>query len=166
MEMHGDIRVDDYYWLRNQDNPEVYNYLKAENEYAEKAMAHAKALEEGLFEEIKGRIKPTDLSVPFKMGDYFYYVRYEPEREYGIYCRKHQTLENDEEIMIDANLLAEKYEYFSLGNWMISFDQNLLAYAIDTQGRRNLYDLLQKSRNRASSTRFHTQCDRKHGLGQ
>lgn len=136
LELHGDVRIDDYYWLRNRENPEVFDYLKAENEYAETVMSHTKPLEEALFQEIKGRIKQTDLSVPFKLGDYFYYVRYEPDKEYGIYCRKRQTLENAEEIMVDANVLAEGYEFFSLGNWMVSFNQDLLAYAIDTQGRR------------------------------
>ena len=136
MEKHGDVRIDDYYWLRDQENPEVLEYLKAENEFADRVMAHTKPLEETLFQEIKGRIKPTDLSVPFKMGDYFYYIRYEPDREYGVYCRKHHSVENPEEIMLDANLLAEGHDYFSLGNWMVSSDQNLLSYAIDTQGRR------------------------------
>ncbi len=136
LEIHGHQRIDDYYWLRERENPEVVQYLTAENDYADKVMAHTKPLAEQLFQEIKGRIKPTDLSVPFKIGDYYYYVRYEAEREYGIYCRKYQTLENSEEIMLDANLLAEGAEYFSLGNWMISPDQDLLAYAIDRQGRR------------------------------
>ena len=136
LETHGDLRIDEYYWLRNKENPEVLEYLKAENEYAERAMEQSKTLEEKLFEEIKGRIKPTDLSVPFQMGEYFYYVRYEPNREYGIYCRKHRTLESPEEIMLDGNVLAEGHEFFSLGNWMVSFNEELLAYAIDTQGRR------------------------------
>jgi oligopeptidase B len=136
IEKHGDVRVDDYYWLRSKDDPEVFDYLKAENEYAEKAMGHTKELEEALFQEIKGRIKPTDLSVPFQMGEYFYYIRYEPDREYGVYCRKRHTLESPEEIMLDANVLAQGHEFFSLGNWMVSFNEDLLAYAIDTQGRK------------------------------
>jgi oligopeptidase B len=136
MEKHGDVRVDDYFWLRNKENLEVLDYLKAENEYAEMAMSQTKDLQEALFQEIKGRIKPTDLSVPFQMGEYFYYVRYEPDREYEIYCRKRHTLESPEEIILDANVLAQGHEFFSLGNWMVSFNEELLAYAIDTQGRR------------------------------
>jgi len=136
LEKNGDVRVDEYFWLRNKENPEVLDYLKAENVYAEKAMGQSKELEEALFQEIKGRIKPTDLSVPFQMGGYFYYVRYETDREYGIYCRKRHTLEGPEEIMLDANVLAQGHEFFSLGNWMVSFNDELLAYAIDTQGRR------------------------------
>ena len=136
LEKHGDVRIDDYYWLRNKDNAEVLNYLKAENDYAEKALGQTKELEETLFQEIKGRIKPTDLSVPFLMGPYWYYVRYEADKEYGIYCRKRHTLESQEEVMLDGNVLAQGHEYFSLGNWMLSFNDELLAYAIDTQGRR------------------------------
>ncbi|MGB0910783.1 MAG: S9 family peptidase, partial [Nitrospirales bacterium] len=136
MEAHGEQRTDEYYWLRERENPEVIKYLTAENAYADNVMAHTKPLEETLFQEIKGRIKQTDLSVPFKLGDYYYYVRYETDREYGIYCRKYQSVEGSEEIMLDGNLLAEGSEYFSLGNWMISSDQDLLAYAVDMQGRR------------------------------
>ncbi|GJL48882.1 MAG: oligopeptidase B [Nitrospirales bacterium] len=136
LKAHGQLRVDEYYWLRDRENPDVLEYLTAENEYADKVMAHTKTLEDTLFQEITGRIKQTDLSVPFKHGDYYYYVRYEPEREYGIYCRKYQSLEHPEEIMLDANVLARGCEFFSLGNWMISSEQDLLAYAVDTQGRR------------------------------
>ncbi len=136
LETHGHVRIDDYYWMRERESPDVMHYLTAENDYADKVMAHTKILEETLFQEIRGRIKPTDLSVPFKVGDYYYYVRYESEREYGIYCRKYQTLENPEEIMLDGNILAQGCEYFSLGNWMISSGQDFLAYAVDTQGRR------------------------------
>jgi len=136
LKAHGQLRVDEYYWLRDRENPDVLEYLTAENEYAVKVMAHTKTLEDTLFQEITGRIKQTDLSVPFKHGDYYYYVRYEPEREYGIYCRKYQSLEHPEENMLDANVLARGCEFFSLGNWMISSEQDLLAYAVDTQGRR------------------------------
>ena len=144
LEKHGDSRKDDYYWLRDRKNPEVVEYLNAENEYTEAVMAHTKTLEETLFQEIKGRIKQTDLSVPFKLGDYYYYVRFESEREYGIYCRKLDALESPEEIILDANVLAEGHEYFSLGNWMVSVSQDLIAYAIDTQGRR-IYDMYIKN---------------------
>ena len=136
LEKHGDVRVDEYYWMRNKENQEVLDYLKAENDYAEKMMGQSKKLEDALYQEIKERIKPTDLSVPFQMGEYWYYVRYETDKEYGIYCRKRHTLESQEEIMLDANLLAEGHEFFSLGNWMVSINEELLAYAIDTQGRR------------------------------
>src|SRR5215468_5450245 len=113
LEKHGRVRVDDYYWLRERDNPEVIAYLNAENDYAEKQMAHTKAFEEKLFEEIKGRFKQTDMSVPYKRDDYFYYTRYEEGKEYPIYARRYGSLDEREEIMLNANVLAEGHEFFS-----------------------------------------------------
>ncbi len=136
LEKHGHVRVDDYYWLREQDNPEAIAYLKGENEYAEKAMAHTKRLEDKLFEEIKARFKQTDMSVPYRRDDYFYYTRYEEGREYPIYARKRGSLDQPEEILLNGNVLAEGHEFFSIGGWAVSSGQDLLAYAVDTQGRR------------------------------
>jgi len=136
LEKHGHARVDDYYWLRERENPAVIAYLEAENHYAAEEMAHAKTFEERLFEEIKGRFKQTDMSVPYKRDGYFYYTRYEEGKEYPIYARKRGSLDRAEEVMLDANLLAEGHEFFSLGGWAVSSGQNLLAYAVDTQGRR------------------------------
>src|ERR1700747_1037521 len=120
LEKHGCVRLDDYYWLRERDNPEVIAYLNAENEYAEKQMAHTKAFEEKLFEEIKGRFKQTDMSVPYKRDDYFYYTRYEEGKEYPIYARKRGSLEQTEEIMLDVNVLAQGHEFFSVGGSAVS----------------------------------------------
>ena len=136
LEKHGHVRVDNYYWLRERDNPEVIAYLNAENEYAEKQMAHTKAFEEKLFEEIKGRFKQTDMSVPYKRDDYFYYTRYEEGKEYPIYARKRGSFEQPEEIMLDVNVLAQGHEFFSVGGSAVSAGQDILAYAVDTQGRR------------------------------
>jgi oligopeptidase B len=136
LEKHGHTRVDNYYWLRQRENPEVIKHLNEENEYAVKEMAHTRAFEEKLFEEIKGRFKQTDLSVPYKRDDYFYYTRYEEGKEYPIYSRKHGSLDQPEEIMLDANVLAQGHEYFSIGGWAVSSGQDFLAYAVDTQGRR------------------------------
>ena len=136
LETHGRVRLDDYYWLRERDNPEVIAYLNAENEYAEKQMAHTKAFEEKLFEEIKARFKQTDMSVPYKRDDYFYYTRYEEGKEYPIYARKRGSLEQTEEIMLDVNVLAQGHEFFSVGGSAVSSGQDILAYAVDTQGRR------------------------------
>lgn len=136
LEKHGHQRIDNYYWLNKRDNPEVLAYLTAENEYAKAAMAHREGLEEALFEEIRGRIKQTDLSVPYKLDDYFYYARFEEGKEYPLYCRKLRTLEADEELMLDVNVVAEGHEYCSVGGLAISFGQGILAYAVDTQGRR------------------------------
>ena len=88
LETHGQVRVDDYYWLRERDNPEVIRYLNDENAFAAKTMAHTQEFEKKLFEEIKGRIKQTDLSVPYKRDNYYYYTRFEAGKEYPIYCRK------------------------------------------------------------------------------
>jgi oligopeptidase B len=136
LEKHNHMRLDDYYWLRARDNPEVIAYLNGENEYAEREMAHSKALEEKLFEEIKGRFKQTDMSVPYKQEDYFYYTRYEEGKEYPIFARKKGSLEASEEIMLNANELAQGHEFFAIGGLAVSSGQDLLAYNVDTQGRR------------------------------
>jgi oligopeptidase B len=136
LEAHGDVRVDDYYWLRERDNPEVIAYLEAENDYTEAVMAGAADLQEKLYEEIVGRIKQDDDSVPYKKGDYFYYHRYEEGDEYPIYCRKRGSLQGDEEIMLDANRLAEGQEFFTMWGFKVSPDATTVAYAVDTVGRR------------------------------
>ncbi len=136
LEKHGHSRVDDYYWLKERENPEVIGFLEAKNEHAKSIMAHARCLEKTLFEEIKARIKETDVSVPYKRDDYFYYTRYEHGKEYPIYNRKRGSLDGAEEIMLDANGLAEGHEFFSVGGWSISFRQDILAYSVDTEGRR------------------------------
>jgi oligopeptidase B len=136
LEKHGHVRIDDYYWLRERDNPEVMAYLQAENERAENEMAHTKVFEERLFAEIKARFKQTDMSVPYRLDDYFYYTRYEQGKEYPIYARKRGTLDAPEEMLLDANGLAEGHDFFSLGGWAVSPAHDILAYGIDTQGRR------------------------------
>lgn len=136
LEKHGDVRVDNYYWLRERDNPDAIRYLQEENEYAAREMAHTRQFEAKLFAEIKGRFKQTDMSVPYKRGDYYYFTRYEEGKEYPIYARKRGALEQPEEVMLDANILADGHKFFSIGGWAVSFDQDLLAYAVDTEGRR------------------------------
>ncbi|UCF79428.1 MAG: S9 family peptidase [Candidatus Eiseniibacteriota bacterium] len=136
LEKHGDVRVDDYYWLNKREDPAVMDYLVAENEYTDAMTAHTNGLQEILFEEIKGRIKQTDISVPYKMDDYFYYTRFEEGKEYTVYCRKKGSLEGVEEIMLDVNKMAEGHEFFSVDEWTVSHGQDLLAYSVDTVGRR------------------------------
>jgi oligopeptidase B len=136
LEKHGHVRVDDYYWLRERDNPEVIAYLNAENDDAQKSMARTKSLEENLFAEIKGRFKQIDSSVPYKLDDYYYFIRYEPGKEYPLFVRKKNSLDQPEETMLDANVLASGHEYFSVGGWAVSSGQDILAYAVDTNGRR------------------------------
>jgi oligopeptidase B len=136
LQKHGHVRVDNYYWLNERENPEVIEYLEAENEYADAVMAHAKNFEDALFEEIKGRIKQTDMSVPYKFDDYFYYTRYEEGEEYPIYCRKKESLEGAEEIMLNVNVLAEGHEFYMVRSTRVSYDKDILAFAVDTVGRR------------------------------
>ncbi len=133
---HGLTRVDDYFWLRERENPEVIAYLEAENEYTAAAMAHTEELQATLFEEIRNRIKPDDSSVPYKDGDYFYYTRYEEGMEYPLYARKLGSLDAPEGIMLDANALAVGHEYYAIGGRQVTEDGQILAYAVDIQGRR------------------------------
>ncbi len=134
---HGHVRIDPYYWLRERDNPDVLAYLEAENAYTDAVTAHTKALEDALFEEMKGRIKQDDASVPYRQDGYYYYTRFEEGQEYPIYCRKQGTLEADEQVLLDANALAEGHDYFNVRGLEVSAGLDLLAFAVDTVGRRN-----------------------------
>ena len=135
-EIHGHTRIDPYFWLRERDNPEVQNYLEAENNYLSATMGHTRAFQKQLFDEIKGRIKEDDSSVPFRENGYWYYTRYKEGKAYPIFCRKEGNLEADEHIMLDVNALAEGQDYFSVNSWTVSEDSAVIAYAQDTQGRR------------------------------
>ncbi|WP_198517065.1 S9 family peptidase [Tenacibaculum sp. SZ-18] len=150
LEKHGDVRVDNYFWMRltdEQKNAEtkdeqtqkVYDYLNAENKYFDDEMGYTKDFQEGLFEEMKGRIKEDDESVPYKRNGYYYITRYEKGQQYPIYSRKKETLEADEEIMFDVNKEAEGHEYFQLGGLNVSPDNKLLAFSTDTVSRRQYF---------------------------
>ncbi len=132
--MHGETRVDNYFWLREKSNPEVIAYLEAENAYYKAVMKPAEALQETLFKEMVGRIKQTDLSVPVREDDYFYYSRTEEGKNYPILCRKKGSLEAPEQVMLDLNELAKGQKYFRLGITSVSPDHRLLAYSTDTAG--------------------------------
>jgi len=134
--IHGDSRVDDYAWLREKDSPDVLSYLEAENAYADAVMAPTQTLQETLYQEMKGRIQETDLSVPYRYGGYFYYSRTEEGRQYPIRCRKQGSLEAEEQITLDLNALAEGHSYLGLGAYAVSDDGNLLAYSTDVTGFR------------------------------
>ncbi len=136
LEKHGHTRVDDYYWLRDRDDPAVLEYLRAENAYTDTLMAHTHDLQEKLFDEIRGRIQQADTSATNKRGDYYYYTRYEEGKEYAIRCRKRGLLGTEEQILLDENLLAGGHDFFDLGDWSVTESQDLLAYAADTVGRR------------------------------
>lgn len=128
--------ADPLHWLRERDNPEVLKYLRAENAHAHAIMAHTRPLQETLFDEIKGRIKQTDATVPYRLDDYFYYTRYEEGKEYPIYCRKRGSLEAPEEVMLEVNELARGHAFYAVGAGRVSAGQDLLAFAADTFGRR------------------------------
>ncbi len=136
LEIHGDVRTDDYFWLNERDNPEVLAYLEGENAYTAKLMAHTEALQEKLFQELKSRTQPEEESVPYKYGDYFYYHRYEKDREYPIFCRKKGPLSGDEEILLDVNKLAEGHDYYDVDEFEPSPDHSIGAFPVDIVGRR------------------------------
>jgi oligopeptidase B len=140
LEAHGDVRVDDYYWLKDRDDPAVVSYLEAENAYLDAVMKPTQPLQKKLLDEIIGRIKQDDASVPFKRDDYWYHTRYEKGDDYPIFCRRKNSLDAPEEIMLDANELAEGHEFFSVGGLEVSSGQDILAFATDTVGRR-FYDV-------------------------
>ncbi len=148
--IHGLERSDPYFWLREKQSADVIAYLKAENAYTDHAMAHTEALQEKLYQEIVGRIRETDLSVPVQKGDFFYYSRTEEGRQYPIYCRKAGDLEAEEEILLDLNMEAEGSDYFSLGVFEVSPDHRTLAYATDTDGSES-YTLRFKSLDKTGS---------------
>ena len=133
---HGHTRIDNYYWLNERENPKVVDYLTAENEYTDEMMKHTKKFQEKLYEEIIGRIKQTDISVPYKDNGYFYYRNYEEGKEYPIYARKEGTLEADEEIMLDVNQMAEGHDYYHVTGLSVSPNNELLAYGVDEVSRR------------------------------
>ena len=133
-EIHGDLINDDYFWLRDKDNPEVIEYLKAENAYTEQVLEPHAELRESLFQELKARIKEDDDSVPAKKDNYYYYSRVAAGKQYAIHCRKKGDLNSPEEIIIDENQLAEDRPYFSLGTFSVSPDHKLLAYSEDIDG--------------------------------
>ena len=135
---HGVERPDPYYWLRERENPDVIAYLEAENGYAAAQTGHLEGFRKQLFDEIVGRIQETDLSVPVKDGPYWYYSRTEDGLAYPIRARKLESMDAEEEVLLDLNQLD--HEYIGLGAFSVSPDHTLLAYSLDTTGRE-LYDL-------------------------
>ncbi|RYY07115.1 MAG: oligopeptidase B, partial [Cytophagaceae bacterium] len=133
-------RTDNYYWLNERDNPQVLDYLKAENAYFDQEMAPVKSLEDKLYQEMKGRVKEQDESVPVRDNGYYYYTRYETGGEYPLYCRKAGALTAPEEVMLDGNQLGQGHAYFAIGGTTVSDDNATLAYGVDTVSRR-LYTL-------------------------
>ena len=150
LEKHGDVRTDDYFWMRltdaqknakikDEQTQKVYDYLNAENAYYDEMTKETKEFQEELFQEMKGRIKEDDESVPYKKDGYFYITRYEKGQQYPIYSRKKETLEAEEEIMFNVNKEAEGYDYFQLGGLNVSPDNKMVAFATDTVSRRQYF---------------------------
>ncbi|MCH7963940.1 MAG: S9 family peptidase [Bacteroidetes bacterium] len=145
--IHDDTRIDNYYWMRlsdeqkNSENPDaqtqdVLDYLNAENTYTKSVLNHTETFQEKLYTEIIGRIKQIDESVPYKKNGYFYYTRYEEDKEYPIYCRKIESMENTEEVMLNVNEMAEGHDYYSIRSLRVSKNNQLLAFGVDTLSRR------------------------------
>jgi oligopeptidase B len=135
-EINGDRLVDNYFWLREKSNPAVISHLDAENAYTAAAMKPTEALQDKLYNEILSHIKQTDENVPYRWGDYFYYTRTKEGLQYPIFCRKHQTLDAAEQIILDVNELAKGQKFMSVGSFAPSDDGNLLAYSTDNTGYR------------------------------
>ena len=138
MTIHGDTRVDNYYWLRDDERkaPEVINYLEAENTYTDAMLAHTKTLQSELFEELKGRIQKDDDSVPVKNGDYFYSTQTRGDNEYTTYLRSSDFAGTDQQVILDVNELAKGHDYYAVSGLNVSPNGNLMAYGEDTVSRR------------------------------
>jgi len=136
LEIHNDVRIDNYYWLNDKENPKVIDYLNEENAYYDAKTAHTKQFQEDLFQEMKSRIKEDDESVPYKKNNYYYITRFEIGSQYPIFARKKNSLEAREEIMFDVNKLAEGHNYFKLSGLSVSPDNNLVSFGVDTVSRR------------------------------
>src|ERR1044072_5296470 len=134
--IHGETLVDDYFWLREKTNPAVLAHLKAEDAYAEEVMKPTAQLQEQLDNEMLSHIKQTDVNVPYRWGDYFYYTRTEEGKQYPIFCRKRGSIEAPEEILLDVNEIAKGQKFMSIGSFAPSDDGNLLAYSTDNTGYR------------------------------
>ena len=137
IEAHGETRTDNYFWLREKSNPDVIKYLEAENAYTQDVLKETLPLQQKLYTEIVGRIQETDLSVPVRRGQYFYYSRTEAGKQYPIWCRR-QGEQGAEQVLLDGNSMAAGLEYFMIGAIAPSPDQNLLAYALDTAGNEEM----------------------------
>ncbi|MDH7445896.1 S9 family peptidase [Aquimarina sp. 2201CG14-23] len=136
LEKHDDIRIDNYFWLNDKENPEVIDYLERENDFNDRMTSHTKDFQKNLFEEMKSRIKEDDASVPYKLNGYWYITRYETGKDYPIYSRKKENLDAPEEILFDCNKEAEGHSYFRMVGLNVSPDNKLIAFGVDTISRR------------------------------
>lgn len=140
LEIHGDQRLDPYFWLNERENPAVIQYLEDENAYAEAMMKDTEEFQQILFDEMKARYKKDDESLPYFFNEYWYIVRFEEGKEHPLFTRKFQTLENEEELLLDVNVLAEGHKFFEVGSVSVSPDNKLMSYSSDNMGRR-IYEI-------------------------
>ena len=136
LEKHGDIRIDNYYWLNERENQEVISYLEEENKYTAEILKPTEELQAKLFEEMKSRIKEDDSSVPYKMNGYWYLTEFQKGKEYPIHKRRKDSLENEDEILFDVNVMAEGHTYYKLGGLSISPNNNMCTFGVDNVSRR------------------------------
>ena len=133
---HGEVRIDPYYWLNERENPEVIQYLEQENAYCDFVMKDTELLQRELFEEMKSRYKEDDESLPYFFNEYWYITRYEKGTEYPIFTRKYQSQENEKELLLDVNILADGHDFYDVGGISISLNNEIMAYSEDITGRR------------------------------
>ena len=136
LEIHGDKRVDQYFWMKEKENPEVTKYLEEENAYCNWVMKDTADLQEELFAEMKARYKEDDESLPYFFNDFWYIVRFEIGKEYPLFSRKYQSLDNEEELLLDVNVLADGQKFFEVGSVSIAPSNKLMSYSADNMGRR------------------------------
>ena len=137
---HDHTRTDNYYWLNDRENPEVIDYLNAENAYTNRVMKNTEALQDEIFNEIVGRIKQTDVSVPYDFNDYSYFTKFDEGKEYPVYSRKKISKYSTEQVLLDGNQMSIGHPFFQISDWAVSSDNNMIAYSIDTISRRK-YDI-------------------------
>ncbi len=144
LEIHGDTRIDPYFWLNERENPEVIKYLEEENAYCDFVMKDTEELQEQLYQEMKARYKEDDESLPYFFNKYWYVVKYQKGKEYPLFYRHHLALDNPEELMLDVNQLAEGKDFYDVGSFSVSVDNTLAAFSEDILGRR-IYTILVKN---------------------
>jgi oligopeptidase B len=135
--IHNDVRIDNYYWMKDKENPEVIDYINLENSYYQQQTKNSNIFRNSLFEEMKSRIKKDDSSVPYKYNGYWYFTKYKKGKDYPIYIRRKNNISSKDEILFDCNELSKDHSYFNLVGISISPNNSLVSYAVDTIGRRN-----------------------------
>ena len=144
LEIHGHKRTDSYFWLNERENPDVIKYLEEENAYADFVMKDTEELQEQLFQEMKARYKEDDESLPYFFNEYWYVIKYQIGKEYPLFYRHHLSLENPIELMLDVNEMAEGKDFYDVGSFSVSVNNQLAAFSEDTLGRR-IYTILVKN---------------------